>query len=686
MKKNTMLLLSLLLILKLSNAQVTHTKNTADNAARVSTSGNNINVVYHKIFWRLNPDTLVTSTTRPYVRGKITTYFTTTEDNVSSISFDLSKTSYQTGLVATHNGTNATTSFPTSGNQDLLTINLNSTIALAGTLDSVTITYRGLAPSVSGEAYGLLRSGSSTNNQNSGYYYWTLAESYEDKNFFPCKQDNADKIDSMQITISCPTAHTAVSNGKLISTVTTPIGREFTFKTNYPIASYLVAFSVGRFNKYTRTPVNISGTSVPITYYRRANMTSTQLAAADVNRTLMTGFSNLIGDYPFKNDGYGMMEFGFGGGMEHQTMSSMSSSAFTGFGIIAHELAHQWFGNKVTFTDWNDLWIAEGYAKYFESVAAEIDGNSSTDPIAVRNSIKSAALSATAAPITILDITSSNTIWTSANNSSVYNRGAMVVSMLRKQMGNTNFYNASQNFLNSPNHAYKSINTNELKAFYETESSLNLNEFFSDWIYGKGNPIYAVKWANNGNNIGITLNQTVSANATVTNFSTPVPIRITNSTGGDTTVVIFDENNSNATTPLIFNLSFTPTAVTLDPYHDALITRVGAGSTVAYDNTIIIQPKIAYQPTKKIEPIEYVRVLGNPILNNDLQVVLNESTTNKGALIHVVDMNGKIITFKKLTGTNVVQLNLGEIKAGNYIVAISNAEGTLIATTIFTKK
>jgi hypothetical protein len=690
MKKIFLFLFAIIIVNFCVKAQEhSYVRNPA-NMARVSTSGANINVVHHKIFWRINPDTLVSSTTRPYLKGKVTTYFVTTAPNVSSISFDFSKNSYQTGLITTYHGSAVSASFPASGNVDLLTINLPQPIVNTGTLDSITIEFKGLAPAINGEAYGLQRSGSSTTSQNSSYYYWTLAESYEDKNFFPCKQDNSDKIDSLTITISCPSNQVAVANGKLVSTVTTSIGKEYTFKTKYPIASYLVAFSVGRFNKYTRTPVTVGGVQVPITYYRRASMTASQLNSADANRSLMTIFGNLIGNYPFANDGYGMMEFGFGGGMEHQTMSSMSSSAFTGFSIIAHELAHQWFGDKVTFTEWNDLWIAEGFAKYFESIAAEYDASTSTDPVAYRNSTKSNAIAATAAPVSILDITNSNTIWTSANNSSVYNRGAMVVSMLRKLMGNTKFYNATRNFLNSPNHAYKSISTNELKSFYETESGLNLTEFFNDWIYGRGNPNYAIKWGNNGKKINFTLNQTVSASATVANFSTPVALRITNTTGGDTTVVIFDENNANATTPVSFILSFTPTSVTLDPFHDVLITRVGSGSTVTFDNTLTTfrtATESLPEPIKKVKEYsisEYIKVLGNPV-KNSLVLMLNEKTRQNASQLNIVDMSGKIVKTENCNGTNILTTDVATLKAGQYIAVVTN-KNKVLGTAVFTKE
>ncbi len=595
--------LLLLTILSFSSAFAQHNcgalnvANSMQNAARATTgTGQNIDVVYHRIFWRLNPDTL-TSNVNPYIRGTVTTYFRTTQNNVSSINFDLVKASYQTGLVVRYHGSSISTfSFPTTGNVDVLNITLPSTITTTGTLDSVTIEYRGVAPAVNGEAYGARKGGDNTGAvPSTSYYYWTLAESYEDKNFLPVKHDMTDKVDSMQITISCPTGHIGVANGKLISEVTTTIGKEFTYKSSYPIASYLIAFSVGRFTKYDRAPVVIGGVNVPITYYRRSTLSAASLTSADANRSLMTVLSSKFGDYPFKNDGYGMMEFGFGGGMEHQSMSSMASSSFTGYGIIAHELAHQWFGDKITFSSWSDLWISEGFTNYAESVGYEFDALTTTNPVSLRAGFKTAALSNDSTTISLPNITNSNTIWTAANNDAIYKKGAMVVSMLRKLLGDDKFFLACQNMLNHPNHAYKSISTAEVKTFFEEVSGLDLTEFFNDWIYAKGNPSYTVDWGNFGNIFNVRLNQTVNPlRATVSHFSMPVVLKIANAAGTqDTTIVIFDNNNiaSNAgrlTNQLSYNLSFIPATVTLDPNNDMLVTLVGSGSTVTKNSVLNI--------------------------------------------------------------------------------------------------
>src|SRR6185503_3199963 len=80
------------------------------------------------------------------------------------------------------------------------------------------------------------------------------------------------------------------------------------------------------------------------------------------------------------------------GGMEHQTMSGIATGSLTSLRTLAHELMHQWFGDNVTFGGWNDLWLAEGFARYSEPLAGELDPTLLLNPFTIRNTIKSAAL------------------------------------------------------------------------------------------------------------------------------------------------------------------------------------------------------------------------------------------------------------------------------------------------------
>ena len=550
-----------------------------------SGTGANIDIKHHRFEWTLNPGAGKT------VTGTVTTYFVTTQNNVSLITFDFTKASFNNGslVVKYHNSSAGVgVSFPTTGNVNILRITLPVTLS-ANTLDSVSITYSGTPPSFAtyGEGMDLKNIG------GLGPAIYTLAESYGDDDFWPCKADMQDKIDSVTFIITTPSAYRAAANGALVSDVTVASNRIMTYKHRYPIASYLVAIAVAQYNVYNRTPVTISGTSVPVVYYIGSGRTPSagNLATMDYCRDQLVAFSNVFGDYPFKNEKYGMYEFGWGGGMEHQTFSAMSWSSLTSWSVVAHELAHQWFGDKVTFATWNHLWLAEGFARYSEALAAELVPAMGQNAASVRSSFKNDANNATnraySCYLPNASIVNSNTIWNSAYGTTVYERGAMVVSMLRMLLGDTKFYQACRNYLNDPVLAYRSATTDDLRIHMQNAAGgYDLTSFFNSYVYGNGYPSYnaGIGWAKSGTN-KITLqvtSQTKSTGSTVAYYYTPIAIRVQGALPiQDTVIVVYDQNGQlsragdGISAPvsgniISFNLNFDPVTVTFDPLNQTL--------------------------------------------------------------------------------------------------------------------
>ena len=357
-----------------STAQVSKPGNeTGVEFTGFSGTGANINVVYHRIDWTIDPRTPTN-----VITGTVVTYFKTIVSNVSTITLDLHANFNNGSLVITHQGTTCSKSF--SGN--IVTITLTSTIVASNTLDSMVINYSGVPPGVAGAAQGYQK-GTGTLGASPNQYTGSLSESYEDRDWWPCKADMQDKIDSMDINVTVPWNNNAsgdtfwvATTGRLYdSTINVPgLSRTFKFSTRYPIASYLVAVSVAKFTRYHRSVV-INGTTVPVAYYILRNTTShaTKTAAMDKINPALDSFSRKFGDYPFKLEKHGFYDgLNGAGGMEHQTFSAIANGSLTSLPTLIHEMAHQWFGNNVTFATWNDLWLAEGPARYAETLAAEI--------------------------------------------------------------------------------------------------------------------------------------------------------------------------------------------------------------------------------------------------------------------------------------------------------------------------
>lgn len=554
-----------------------------------SGTGANMDIKHHRFEWFINPDQA------KRISGSVTTYFVTTTNNVSNLTFDFYKSSFNnSNLIVKYHGSTVSHSFPNTGNVNILKIALPVSLS-KGVLDSVTIFYDGVPP----EHSGSLPAGCKQKPAYSGgpNIFYTLSESYEDKDWWPCKADMQDKIDSLTFIITVPAAYTPIVNGVLISTVTSGANKVFTYKHRYPIASYLVSVAVSKYDFYDRGTVNISGTPVPVEYYiakGRAN-NSTALNVMDQCKEEMVIFSQLYGDYPYKKEKYGMYEFLFSGGMEHQTMSGMSYGAMLKWDIVAHELMHQWFGDKVTMATWNHLWLSEGFASYGEVLAAEFVSSIGVNPATARMNKKLAANNTTQSNygcyVPDPNIENSTTLWTSQYGKTVYSRGAMVVSMLRTLMGDDKFFAACRNYLNDPRLAYNSAVTNDLKAHLEAAlDGFDLTGFFNSFVYGNGFPNYGKNGSGNpihwqavgSDSIRLRVDAPAkSAGSNVSVYHSVIPLRVQGNGGKDTVIVLYDQGAAGVSvggngivighSPTVeLKLGFRPVAVSFDPFYMSL--------------------------------------------------------------------------------------------------------------------
>jgi len=559
---------------------------TSSNSTGQSGTGANINVVYHRVNWTIDP-TAATKT----ITGTVVTYFKTIVTNVSSITFDFNTSSFNNGsLSVTYHGTICTR----SSASNILTITLPSTIAASNTLDSITINYSGIPPGIVNQAIGYQTGGSGIEK-----YISTLSESYEDRDWWPCKADMQDKIDSMDINVTVPWITASfdtfwvASNGKLIDSTITGSTRTFKYQTRYPIASYLVFVSVAKFTRYFRS-VNVSGTTVPVVYYllRNTGGQSTVTASMDKINSVLSAFSVKFGDYPFKLEKHGFYDGLLGGvtGMEHQTFSAMATANLNDLKTLAHELAHQWFGDNVSFATWNDLWLAEGFARYGEALAGELVPSLGYTGYSARSGYKTTALglNTTTAWIPAASIGTSDAIWNNNTYSlSVYERGAMIVSMLRAMCGDTKFFQALTNYQTAL--AGKTATADSLKNYFNAILGTDISGFFNAYVGGSGATAYG-NGSGLGNNVDTVYWNTPSSNKlllsvgvqTKTNvantnyFAGPVVVRATAAGGFDTTIVFYDWGAGNLSyagnglsTPyggniLSYDLSFTPTALVYD--------------------------------------------------------------------------------------------------------------------------
>ena len=417
----------------------------------------------------------------------------------------------------------------------------------------LTIYYRGTPPSGASAAIG-----NGFSNRASPTYgnqiTWSLSEPYSAYEWWPCKQSLQDKIDSCFISITTDTSNKVGSNGILVSVEPKDNGKHtYHWQTRYAMNYYLVALTVGQYREYVSyaKPKQIADSILIQNYIYNATAYNNNKASIDITAKQLELFSDLFGVYPYHKEKYGHMMAPFSGGMEHQTMSSMG---IFNFGIVAHELGHQWFGNHVTCATWSDIWLNEGFASYTEYLAAKYL-NSPANALSVLNGMHTSAK----AGIGSVYVTDTNNVSRIFSSALTYEKGGSAVRVLHYILGDSLFFDMCRTYLNK--HGNGNASTADLAQVCKEVSGKNLDYYFDQWIYGAGFPSYQIKWNYKGGKLFVKLTQSNAQDANnVFNLSLPLLIR---RAGASDTLVYLNNTKSNE----LFEIGLTDSVnfIQLDP-------------------------------------------------------------------------------------------------------------------------
>jgi aminopeptidase N len=491
----------------------------------------NYDLKYHRMEWTVDP-------AENYISGEITSYFVPTEDEFQQINFDFAD---NMTIVEVRYGSELLNAQQADDN---LKINLPEIVPI-GQLDSISVKYQGVPNST---GFGSFIQGT----HNDIPILWTLSEPYGAKVWWPCKQDLTDKIDSVDIIVKTPDAYRVGSNGKLISEIPEGDLMVYHWKHRYPITAYLVAIAVTNYEVFSDF-VEIDNGAIEVLNYVFPEDLSQAEDQLESTIEIMELFNELFEIYPFADEKYGHAQFGWGGGMEHQTMSFMGSFSY---GLQAHELAHQWFGDKVTCGSWEDIWLNEGFATYLTGLTSEFLGTSSEWydwKLSQINSIVSVPYGS----VWVDDTTSVGRIFSSRLS---YSKGAYLLHMLRWKLGDEDFFQATRNYLDDPDLAFSYARTIDLKAHLESQSGQDLTEYFEGWFYGQGYPSYDVEWYFSNNSLNLQIEQSTS-HSSVDFFEMPLPIYVTGQ--GQDSIIRLDHNFSGQSFEI--DLPFVVEQVQFDP-------------------------------------------------------------------------------------------------------------------------
>lgn len=377
---------------------------------------------------------------------------------------------------------------------------------------TISITYSGLPANV---GLGTFDYGTKSNG---AAYAFTLSEPWYSYAWWAGKDSNGDKS-TVELHMTVPNTLSVASNGLLQGTdVVAGSKLKYRWKSDYPTAPYLIAFGLTDFFKWTQT-WNYLGHSMPVEFFIfPESNTSSNRAGWEASVSMLTTFSNWYGLYPFVDEKYGIYQFTWGGGMEHQTMTGQNSF---GESLTAHELAHQWWGNMVTCREWNDLWLNEGFATYSEAVWLEKKPGSS-GLAALKSAMSSRRPSSVGDSVYVYDPTNLNRLFSSTYT---YRKGAWVLHMLRGVMGDQKFFDGLADYRDA--FYMDSAITTDFQAAMEGQYGSSLTWFFNRWVMGIGAPAYQWGWANTTANGKNYLMVHVRQNHSYQMFTMPIDIRPT---------------------------------------------------------------------------------------------------------------------------------------------------------------
>ena len=455
-------------------------------------------------------------------------------------------------------------------------------------------------------------------HQNIGHV-WTLSEAYCARSWWPCKDDPSDKADSVNIIVSVPIepAYIVASNGLLSSTTINNNKKTYFWKERYPITTYLVSLAIYPYTKWVDQYVSpISSDTMLIEHYVFPDRYEASYPNYSLTKDMLSFFSELFGEYPFISEKYGHADFTWGGGMEHQTLSSMGSFSQN---LMVHELGHSWWGNLITCKTFNDIWLNEGFARYCQALWAEhMYGREAYFDFMNNHAYYGAGTIYVENP-------SSNSQIFSAGLS--YNKASWVLHMLRHKVGETMFFDILKSYASNDSLSYNAASTSDFQKVCEDISGLDFEQFFQQWIYGEKYPKYELSWWHEGNGIyNVKIDQVQSYNF----FSMPIDLKFSGSAGPmlvDTTIVI--ENNNSSQLYEFSGFNFLVENVMLDP-----------------ENWILKEATYSVNEIDNILPdrVEVEKAFPNPFNSKvKLSFYINPQFGDTHVNVNIFDSRGKII-------------------------------------------
>lgn len=415
---------------------------------------------------------------------------------------------------------------------------------------------------------------------NDGSFYAVTGQVFTDcepegaRNWFPCWDKPSDKA-TLDLTAKVPASVKLGSNGRLNDSTLTGDTLYYHWISKDPVSTYLVVMT-SRINykldiRYWHKLSNPDD-SVPMRFYYSEGQSPFHIE--DILIPMTDFYSQLFGEHPFEKNGFASTTNApWSGGMENQTLTTLMNSLWDDY-LVAHEYAHQWFGDLITCADWPDIWMNEGFATYCEALW----NGYNIGETGYKNSINTFAS-------TYLLGNPGYAIYRPGtytfNYEITYAKGACVLHMLRYVLGDSLFFNALKSYATDTLFKYKNITTDQFTNKISDASGQNLYWFIDEWVKQPNHPDYNNTFSfdpveNNTWNVTFTAKQV----QTNTPFHTmPIEIKIYFETGNDTMIQVFNNENEQSFT---WNFNRKPVNVEFDPDNQIVLKRASTNGIGPY--------------------------------------------------------------------------------------------------------
>ncbi len=381
-----------------------------------------------------------------------------------------------------------------------------------------------------------------------------FADNWPDRahHWFPAVDHPSDKA-TVEFRVTAPEAFDVVANGTLVETASLQNGaRKWYWREPTPIPVHCMVIGATEFAVVRAGKDD----DVEISYYLYPRDRDAGVQQFVRVAEMLDFYTDVVGPYPYDKLAIVQSSTRFGG-MENASAIFLDEKRIDGKAsidpLLAHEIAHQWFGDSVSQRDWHDIWLSEGFATYFGALFFERANGRESFLSAMRANREDYLTKTALAARPIHD--SSITKLTSLLSALTYDKAAWVLHMLRGVMGDAAFFAGVREYYAT--HRDGNAGTAELRDIMERHAKQPLDWFFQQWIYGPGHPVFATKWTWRGGKLTVDIAQTQSG----TVFRTPAVLEVRNHTGARRESVVIDERRER------FELEAEerPSEVVLDP-------------------------------------------------------------------------------------------------------------------------